>query len=498
MRRALIVGIEEFEDERFAKLLYPTKDAKALAKAISGFDDVTVLTGRAATSRSAILAALHALAGRVRHRDDTLLVYFSTHGSLDRKPGGELERFIVTADTRLDIVSATALSVSELVAALNRTESRRVALILATCHSGGGKSQISDTLAVALRGIKAPALAPIEVVSEASFVLSASAIGEAAREDDQLGHDVYTHFLLEAMRLGDRDEDGAVTVSEAHDYARERTYQFTQGRQRPSAESVILGVDPIELVGRRSRVGRPTIYSYAPSADGLVVSVDGARKGTLPGGVAVEAGRRKLELLVAETGERIYEGSIQLEPGERADLSLLLPPPPELSLRVGPSFFFPTSAGARERYFPTSYGLRLAFRAEHLGWRDLVLEVGADWVLSSGRTAEANSGLPYDLSSLRPGVRVGLGLPLGSALSLEATAGVGALFAWRSFETASFEAQESLRGPWLSGRFALIWATADWLRLSLELEPGAFWGVLGEDSGPHAFLGAALLAGLRF
>lgn len=52
---------------------------------------------------------------------------------------------------------------------------------------------------------------------------------------------------LEALSAGDRDGDGAVTISEAHDYPRERAWQFTQGQQRPAAESTILGLDPIVL-----------------------------------------------------------------------------------------------------------------------------------------------------------------------------------------------------------------------------------------------------------
>ena len=39
--------------------------------------------------------------------------------------------------------------------------------------------------------------------SEAVVVLSAAAFGEPAREDEALGHDVYTYFLLEALTVDD-------------------------------------------------------------------------------------------------------------------------------------------------------------------------------------------------------------------------------------------------------------------------------------------------------
>ena len=114
-----------------------------------------------------------------------------------------------------------------------------------------------------LAGVKAGFFVrPIEEVSRASVVLAASDWGETAREDAKLENDIYTHFFVEALRIGaDRNGDGAVTVSEAHDYARRMTYEYTNGRQRPSAETAEVGADPIVLVGRvlrrRAEPARP-------------------------------------------------------------------------------------------------------------------------------------------------------------------------------------------------------------------------------------------------
>ncbi len=495
VRRALIVGIETFDDERLSKLQYPAADARAMASALEGFEDVTVLTGAKATRRSAVLAALNALSARATHPSDTVFVYFSTHGSLDYGRDGELERFIITTDSRLDLVASTAIALKDVLTLLNRSKSQRVVLILAACHSGTGKSQLPDALSKALRGLKSAEVAAIDTVSEAKFVLSAAAFGEAAREDDRLGHDVYTYYFLEGLREGDRDQDGAVTVSEAHDFARARTYDFTAGRQRPSAESVILGVDPIILAGERARTPQPTIYSYASSAEGLVVEIDGTKKGRLPGGIAVEAGEHRLELRRGADGEVVYRGSIDVSPGERTDLSALLPRPAEYEVRVGPAFFVPIASEVRSRYFPISYGFALAMRAQHLGLRNLALEATMDTVFSSGTADEA---LPFNLFSIRPGLRAGLELPVFSAMSFEATGGGGVLFAGRSFHTPTFEASEALVGPWFAVRAGLAWTQSEWLRVSVDFETGVFWGTLGADAGPHLFLAARLGAGLRF
>jgi len=249
-------------------LRFAAADARSLAAALSEFDDVRELVRPEETRRAAILEALAELERRIRSPRDTVLIYFSTHGSVAQRPGGDLERELVVGDTRLDLLRETAIPVEELIRRAERLPSRRVAVILATCHAGRGKSRIPDALAQALAAHKA-AVPRLEDVSEAVVVVSAAAFGEAAREDETLGHDVYTYFLLEALGSGDRDGDGAVTISEAHDYARERTWQFTHGQQRPAAESTILGVDPIVLRGRRQREGLPVIYSYERSSEGV-------------------------------------------------------------------------------------------------------------------------------------------------------------------------------------------------------------------------------------
>jgi hypothetical protein len=155
-------------------------------------------------------------------------------------------------------------------------------------------------------------------------VLAASDWGETAREDEQLGHDVYTHFLVEALRLGaDRNGDGAVTASEAHDYARRMTYQFTGGRQRPSAESTEVGVDPIVLVGKVVRAGKPELYSYAPVLDGFEILVDGKPLAELPGGVAVDPGRHRVQVAKGG-GPALYDGRVDLDPGQRVDMQDLV------------------------------------------------------------------------------------------------------------------------------------------------------------------------------
>src|SRR5512138_2101617 len=331
-RIALLVGIRAFDDPEWRPLRYPGADAAALAEVLrdperGAFDDVEVLAD--GPTREEVRAALRRIAERSRDERDTVLVYFSTHGTLARDGAGALRRFLVARDTRVADVLRTALSLDEIREDFDRLRSRRKVLVLATCHSGAGKSLLPDDVQGELAGIKAGFLVrPIDEVSRASVVLAASDWGETAREDERLGNDIYTHFLVEALRIGvDRNGDGAVSVWEAHDYARRMTYEWTGGRQRPSAETTEVGADAIILAGKVTRRGRPELFSYAARLDGFTVRVDGKPVAELPGGAAVAEGRHRVQLAKGG-GPDAWEGWIRVRAGERVDVDRFVAPAP--------------------------------------------------------------------------------------------------------------------------------------------------------------------------
>jgi hypothetical protein len=324
---ALLVGVGRFQDGAWGALRYPEKDAEDLAAVLrdperGGFAHVEVL--KDAPTREQLKEALRRVADQNRDERDTVVVYVSSHGTLARDSIGELRRYLVASDTRLREVAASGIAMDELKASFDALRSRRKVLVLAACHSGGGKSLLPADVQRELTGTKSGFFVrPIEEVSRATVVLAASDWGETAREDEGLRNDIYTHYLVEALRGGaDRNVDGAVTVSEAHDYARRRTYEFTGGRQRPSAETTEVGVDPIVLAGRVERRGRPELYSYAPRLDGFTVRLNGQEVAELPGGLAVEPGRHRVQL--TKGNGSLIDETFRIAPGERLDLEALV------------------------------------------------------------------------------------------------------------------------------------------------------------------------------
>jgi hypothetical protein len=363
-RLALVIGINAFQDRNWNPLKFAVKDAEDMAAVLSDprygrFDQVKVLTGPEETTREGILEAVQELSRRNLSADDTVFLYISSHGTLSRTQQGRLHHYLVAQDTRLNDVNITAIDLTELKKEFNRLKSRKKVMIFAFCHSGQGKSQINESVQAELAELKAPFFVkPMEAVSEATVVLTASAWGETAREDRNLENDIYTHFLIEGIKGQDRNGDGAVTVTEAHDYAKEQTYYFTKGEQRPSMESVILGSDPIILSGEVVRKGKPVLYDYSQRYRDMEVVINGEKKGILPGSVALEPGIQRVALVPKDGTDPLYEESVRVQEGESLSIPILLYGYDQsLSVRLGYQGFLDSEVNRSVAKPLVAYGL---------------------------------------------------------------------------------------------------------------------------------------------
>ena len=493
-KMALLIGIDHFDDPRFPPLRYATKDAQGLAQAIEGFDEVRVLSEPAQTNRAAILQAISDLGMHASDARDTVLIYFSTHGSLGQRPGQKIARYLVGSDTRLDLVAETGISVDALIKTAESLRARRVALILATCHSGGGKSQISDTLASALERHKAPPLLLSER-SEAIVLLTAAAFGETARESDELHHDVYTHFFLQGLRDGDRDGNGAVTVTEAHDFAREKTYEFTHGAQRPTAESSILGSDPIVLRGAPTHRGKPVLYSYTPSSEGVAVLVDGTAKGSLPGGIALDPGRHQLELRDAHSGASLYRGAINVHAGQREELSSFIPPRPRIGVEVEAASQIALSSHLGNLYLPPAFGGSVRGTLSGPLARRLRLSIGFSLLSGRGSETAFSTVLPFSVVVERIDGHIGYDIPLGSKVSLGPIISLGAEWVQREQQTPTYSGRQTLSGFTFGGGLRLAWALGAGIALGVRAHAEGLVARIDNSPGPHPLINVGLFLG---
>jgi len=329
-RLALLIGIDKYKDKTWHSLRFATKDAKDLAKVlqnkISGqFDKVMLHIVPKDTTRKAILLGFKKLLKINRDPRDTIFVYVSGHGTLARDRKHRLVRYLVTYDATAKDISKSALSVSLLRYLFNQLKSDKKVMLLATCHSGSGKSRFNREMSSELKSLKGPFfIKPIEFVSKATIFLGVCGFGETAQESAVLKNDIYTHYFIKALKNKyDANGDGAVTVLEAHDYAKDLTYHYTRGRQRAYAESDILGSDPIILIGKKERIGKPVLYAYNNRFFGVEVQVNGRAKGTFPRGIEVKSGKQKITLLSQKGHKILFKGDVYFKPGERMEVTKL-------------------------------------------------------------------------------------------------------------------------------------------------------------------------------
>lgn len=325
-RMAILVGVDVYQDPVFPALRHAEADANALADVLAdprggAFDEVVRLTGPEHTKRLDLFEALRE--ARSLRREDTLVVYFSGHGTRVAD-AGRWRRFLLTSDSRARDLEGSAVDLAQLQEFFSTLPPLRKALVLDACFSGDGKSVVRPE-APPPGAVPTPSFAAsLGALQPGEAHLYATSAGRPSRESDKLAHGVYTYYLLEALSWGfaeaDLDRDGVITAWEAHDFARGRTVGFTDGVQVPEAALRVVGDGDVVLAGteeRRKRREDALVYLYAGEEhelSGARVLVDGRPRGALPGTVSVRSGRHRIEL-VTEDGERLVDGSVTLGSG---------------------------------------------------------------------------------------------------------------------------------------------------------------------------------------
>jgi len=213
MKYALIIGNNQYNDPKLARLKTPAADAQALANVLSdqnigSFDKVISLVNKTESHVSRGISTFLTN----KKPEDLVLVYFSGHGILDDR--GRL--FLALKDTRTSLLKATAIPAAFISDEMDSCRSRRQILILDCCNSGAFA-----------RGTKGEQKAVTEATFEGSgfgrVVLTASDSTQFALEGDQVIQtelSLFTHFLLEGLKTGEADtnSDGHVSLDEWYDY----------------------------------------------------------------------------------------------------------------------------------------------------------------------------------------------------------------------------------------------------------------------------------------
>jgi hypothetical protein len=345
------IGINQYKDSFWRPLKWAQSDARKVMEKLgqdTGYVKEKRLLMDAEASLDTIKKQLIEVSREVR-KQDTVILYISSHGTLGMNQQGLLEKYVVTHDTQHEQLSTTGLSHAFLKNWAESLTSSRNLMIFASCHSGVGKSRLSPEISALLAQRKGPTATLVDV-SEGILILSAAAEGEAAHESPELKGDVYTHFLMEALESYDRNQDGLVTALEAHDYAQEKAWAYSGGRQRATFEAKSIGQADVPLMGQSQRRGLPVLKAYLEQFKDFSLRVNDGAKGRLPMAFPLKPQKNIIKIFSPGSEQPIAVYSVDAAPGEALDLETILQPDPfELRIDLG-------SANWQDPIFPKMAG----------------------------------------------------------------------------------------------------------------------------------------------
>ena len=243
---AVVIGIDAYP--HVPRLKYAVNDAEAFYQLLIKENNIpraniTLLTNQQATL-SRVRSTLGTLLKQKAGKDDMVIIYFAGHGATERDAlsldGDGLEKYILTYDSRLDDLYASALPMREITHIFHRIRSDRLVFIADSCYSGasggrtvgisGFRANISDTFLDRLSKGKG------------RVILTASSTNEVSVENDDLQHGVFTYYLIEGLKgKADTDNDGLITVDEAYRYVSVRVRNITGQEQNPLKKGTVEG-----------------------------------------------------------------------------------------------------------------------------------------------------------------------------------------------------------------------------------------------------------------
>ncbi|MGD9231587.1 MAG: caspase family protein, partial [Desulfobacterales bacterium] len=192
--RALIIGINDYEDPKIPDLETAVDDARSMSEVLGeryGFQ-VELLLDRKATKK-AIYQALRDLAASA-HPDDSILIYYAGHGDLDRTYN---DGWWIPADAKGGD-PITYLDNVQVQKSMRSMEARHVLLISDSCYSG--------TLFGQARSI--PQVIDdkyyLNLYNEKSRWGMTSGNKTPVADDGTGGHSVFAHQLLKELRKNEK------------------------------------------------------------------------------------------------------------------------------------------------------------------------------------------------------------------------------------------------------------------------------------------------------
>lgn len=234
---SLLIGVNSYQDDNLPSLRFSAFDCQGLGEALTeatqGFPRKEAIVHHDFTLRPPTLEAVRESLLEIvaaAKPEDTILLYFSGHGVLDR----DSEQVILClADTNKDDLLNTGLKLPEILHLLGNSEVHRQMLWLDACHSGD----------VTLRGAKGEARASavlnptdrLEQVlrqraaqSKGFYALLSCDQKQRSWEFPELKHGLFTYYLMQGLRGEAADSQGVIEADGLYKYVYHQTLQYIE------------------------------------------------------------------------------------------------------------------------------------------------------------------------------------------------------------------------------------------------------------------------------
>jgi hypothetical protein len=228
-RRALIVGVDDYQDRRIPQLRYATVDAMAFVgwlrspASAASIDTMVILLNREAT-RERVMDTYRELVGMTQENDE-LIFYFAGHGGV-REVHNSMEGYLFPHDADSTNIARRGISLDDINKEVSYLPGASpVLLILDACRSGNlfGSNQMSRAAA---------SLGP-----NVRRIVSSSGNQDSQEGDRWEGHGAFTYFLLNGLYgMADADQSGNVTLAELGLWVVSQVSRETNDAQVPEVQ----------------------------------------------------------------------------------------------------------------------------------------------------------------------------------------------------------------------------------------------------------------------
>jgi hypothetical protein len=270
----IAIGVNATEDKQIGDLRFAAKDAK-LITGIFGKgglppEQIDLIipaeggNGADIPNRTNILERIRL---RARMPCNTLVIFFSGHGTLLREEDGSYEWYLIPQNAAYGNLQTTAVSLREIRQILDSSKAERKLLLLDCCRTEEGKNVVPPADAQITARFKD---------ARATEVLAACSPGQKSWEDAKLGLGFFTSAVGRGL-LGEADvapRDGIVDSAELAEYVvRTVATEAELDKKEQVPERQFTGTAPIPLIRVSSAPDFGTLLaSFAPESDAAAMA----------------------------------------------------------------------------------------------------------------------------------------------------------------------------------------------------------------------------------